>query len=46
MSEMHAYGLNSGHTLGYKFVKDSDSILYQTLGIIFESGARGLHTTC
>jgi xanthine/uracil permease len=45
-AEMHAYGLNSGHTLGYKFVKDSDSILYQTLGIIFESGARGLHTTC
>merc|ERR1719231_2251932 len=37
-AEMHAYGLNSGHTLGYKFLKDSDDLLFQTLGIIFESG--------
>jgi hypothetical protein len=37
-AEMHAYGLNSGHTLGYKFLKDSDDTLFQTLGIIFESG--------
>jgi xanthine/uracil permease/Ca2+-binding EF-hand superfamily protein len=37
-AEMHAYGLNNHHTLGYKILKDTDDPLFQTLAIIFESG--------
>lgn len=41
-AEMHAYGVNSvdgvKHTMGYKLLKDSDDIFFQTLAIIFESG--------
>ena len=41
-AEMHAYGVNSvggvKHTMGYKLLKDTDDIFFQTLAIIFESG--------
>ena len=41
-AEMHAYGVNSvngvKHTMGYRLLKDSDDIFFQTLAIIFESG--------
>jgi Ca2+-binding EF-hand superfamily protein len=37
-AEMHAYGLNAGHTLGYGFLKDTTQWYFQALAIIFESG--------
>eukprot|EP01052_Picozoa_sp_SAG31_P001240 SAG31_NODE_41_length_31342_cov_8.029286_30_plen_879_part_00 len=37
-AEMHAYGLNGGHTLGYGFLGDAEKWYLQALAIIFESG--------